>query len=155
MYICQKCNYSSESPANFCPLCGGQMVEAEAKTLQPDYIYPAPTQKPSLAKKIVGMALSIEGFIGAIVTAIYNFILLIATLGSGEAIVGAATIAFTFIMALIVLPFAIIGLVFSKNARNLGDTSIFSRLGKIFGIAAIIIIAVAFVLAVSATTTTV
>lgn len=154
MYICQKCNYTSESPQNFCTLCGNQMVAVEAKTPQPDYIYPTPAQKPSLAKKIVGMALSIEGFIGAIVTAIYDFIFLIAVLGSGEAIVGAVTITFTFIMSLIILPFAIIGLAFSNKARNLGDTSIFSRLGKTFGIAAIIITAAALVLSLFATVTT-
>lgn len=156
MYICKKCNHTSENPINFCPICGSQMVLEEAP-ITPDYIYTAPAdntvpvQKPSLAKKIVGMGLSIEGFTLAVLAAIYTFVFLIAAVASGEPEMGIMSLVFTFWFALFGLPGSIIGLNFSNKARNLGDTSAFSRVGKALGLVGIIIFGASFVIALFAT----
>ncbi len=162
MCICPKCNHTSEEKINFCPLCGAQMSEeqpiqetsAEAvenvvvesaqnayeqnynptyeQTYNPNnYAYP-PVKKPSLAFKIVGMGLSIGGFVLSIITAIYSTVALVEP---------PASFVVAFILSIFYLPFSIVGFVFSNKCINAGDTSTFSRLGKIFGLIGIIIYA--------------
>ena len=159
MYICKNCNHTSETQLNFCPICGNQMVLEEtataeaAATYQNPVVYtqPTPVNKPSMVKKIVGMALSIEGFMFAVITAIYALIFLLAAATSGETEMGLASLVLTFFMAIFGLPGSIIGLGFSNSARNLGDTSAFSRVGKALGLAGIIIFAACFVISLFAT----
>jgi hypothetical protein len=132
------------------------MVLKEEQPLTPDYItatpdYAAPTQKPNLATKIVGMGLSIEGFTLAVLAAIYTFVFLIAAVASGEPEMGIMSLVFTFWFALFGLPGSIVGLSFSNKARNLGDTSAFSRVGKALGLVGIIIFGACFVIALFAT----
>jgi hypothetical protein len=97
------------------------------------------------------MALSIEGFVMAIITVLYSFIFIMAAIGTGEPEMGMVALVFTFIMAIIGLPGSIIGLVFSSKARNAGDTSAMSRVGKGLGLAGIIVFAASFVIAILAT----
>lgn len=141
MYNCPNCNFNTESAMNFCPQCGNKMVNVEpveatyVEPAQPIYANsvtysPVPAKKPSLAKLIVGMALSIEGFALAIFTALYSLMGLVdPALGFGMA----------FAFSLFGLPGSIIGFVFSNSARNAGDVSTFSRVGKNLGLAGIII----------------
>lgn len=145
MYKCTNCNYSTDEVANFCPQCGTQLVEekpvCEAPVEQVTYIQPEavqqvqyypmpePVKKPSLAKKIVGMALSIESFAVSIFALLYTIMF--------TAIEGVAGFAMAITFAICDLPPAIIGLVMSLGCINLGDRSVMSRLGKIFGIIAI------------------
>lgn len=154
MYKCTNCNYSTDEVANFCPQCGTQLVEekpvCEAPVEQVTYIQPEavqqvqyypmpePVKKPSLAKKIVGMALSIESFIVSIISVLYAIIFtaLDGTVGF--------TTALTF--AIFDLPPAIIGLVMSLRCINQGDRSVMSRLGKIFGIIAIALTALSILI---------
>lgn len=156
MYICPKCNHYSENPANFCPICGNQMVLKEEQPLQPDYItatpdYTAPTQKPNLAQKIVGMALSIEGLVMAVFAALYALVFSFTGAVIGEVAVGAGALGSTFVWALFGLPGSIIGLIFSNKARELGDTSAMSRVGKSLGLAGVITFAACFVISFFAT----
>lgn len=165
MYICKNCNHTSETMLNFCPICGNAMVlEQPAEVQTPDTYQnpvvfqnnvivnqPEPAKKPNLAKKIIGMALSIEGFVMAIITVLYSFIFIMAAIGTGEPEMGMVALVFTFIMAIIGLPGSIIGLVFSNKARNAGDTSAMSRVGKGLGLAGIIVFAASFVIAILAT----
>jgi hypothetical protein len=113
---------------------------------QNNVIVTQPIPKPSLVKKIIGMALSIEGFVMAIITVLYSFIFIMAAIGTGEPEMGMVALVFTFIMAIIGLPGSIIGLVFSNKARNAGDTSAMSRIGKALGLAGIIVFAACFML---------
>lgn len=175
MYVCQNCNFESEKQINFCPQCGSEVIKetvpvaeavvskaaAPAETAPVANVHTAPVQptpeiyteppvvkKPNLAKKIVGMALSIEGFAGSIVAALYGFIGLLADaiiMGSAQAPAGVGFLMI-FYFAIFTLPFSIVGLVFSNEARSLGDTSAFSRVGRALGIAGIIIIAAAMAL---------
>jgi hypothetical protein len=119
--------------------------------IQNNVIVNQPIPKPSLVKKIIGMALSIEGFVMAIITVLYSFIFIMAAIGTGEPEMGMVALVFTFIMAIIGLPGSIIGLVFSNKARNAGDTSAMSRVGKGLGLAGIIVFAASFVIAILAT----
>lgn len=91
-------------------------------------------KKPHLAKKIVGMALSIGGFIFAIIASLYTIIF--------SAMDGLTGFILGIVYAIIGLPPAIIGLTMSAKNAKLGDTSAFSRLGKIFGIIAIVLLGV-------------
>lgn len=151
MYICPKCNHTSENPANFCPICGNQVLLKEEQHLTPDYItaqpdYMAPTPKPSLATKIVGMALSIEGFVMAMFSTLYVLIFLIGGAASGEIAFGAGAFGSTFVWALLGLPSSIIGLIFSNKALAFGDTSVMSRVGRALGLAGVITFGACFVI---------
>ncbi|MBR2447533.1 MAG: hypothetical protein IKB29_00965 [Clostridia bacterium] len=145
MYICQKCNYSSESPANFCPLCGNPMV-----THQPTYTNGS-NSISNRVKKFVGMGLSIYGFIFAAIAAFYDLIICFTASVAEESEIAIAAIMFTVIFGIFGMPCSIIGLVFSNQARNLGDTSTFSRVGKAFGLAGIITFAASFFLSILTT----
>ncbi len=100
---------------------------------------PEPAKKPHLAKKIVGMALSIEGFAAAIVCCIYTFLLEAMEPGAGAFMAVFVTIP--------CLPISIIGLALSNSCRKGGDTSALSRVGKVLGIIGIVLFAVSFFIA--------
>lgn len=105
----------------------------------PQYKYAeAPVKKPNLAKKIVGMALSIEGFVMAIFLALYSLIFL--------AVDPAFGFGYAFGFSIFSVPGSIIGLIFSNAAQNEGDTSALSRVGKGLGLAGLIIAIVCLVI---------
>lgn len=142
MNICPNCNYNIDSPTNFCPRCGADIRPAQ-NPVQPTYqttysnqttYTPYPVEKPNLAKKIVGMALSIFGFAFSIIIAIIS----LATMAIPEASFG-----LTVVYAIFSMPGSIIGFNFSNEARNLGDQSKLSSTGKSLGLAGIIITAAA------------
>ena len=157
MYICPNCNHTSETPANFCAVCGAKMVESNPAPAveqpvveqpvveqpvveQPIYPYynipqqpmynPAPVG-PSKAKMITGMALSIAGFAFAIIGLLYTVLFSI--------IEGEAGFALSITFGIISTPLSIVGLVLSKSCINAGGTAIFCRLGKIFGLIGVIL----------------
>ena len=136
MFICSKCNYTSDNSVRFCPWCGNVMNEHITAFDTPN--------KSSLPKKIVGMVLSINCFIFAVITGVYSFILAIVP---DEAAVFAGLLI-TVYFSLLGLPGSIIGLIFSNKARNLGDTSKISSSGKGLGLAGIIIFAASFVISI-------
>ena len=160
MYTCPKCNFNSESAMNFCPRCGSGMTHTEyaapaetAAPVQPTHTAPAqptyynpvsyspaPVNKPNLAKKIVGMALSIEGFVVAMFAALFSLV------AFDESTV---EMAFGMVMyfSLLGMPGSIIGLIFSNEARNSGDTSSFSHVGRSLGLAGIIVMAISLFVA--------
>ena len=80
----------------------------------------------------------------AILTAIYVVIFILSAF-DGESDMGIVSMIFTAIMGMFTLPGSIIGLSFSNKARNLGDTSKMSGVGKGLGLAGIIVLAVCFV----------
>ncbi len=147
MFICPNCKKISEVPLNFCTSCGSRMEEAKSNYSAPSsesapntynetnpYIYenaPAPTPAPSKAKAIVGMALSIAGFANAAVSLLYIFSFMAEGLGD-------AALAFAIIMFLITMPLSLVGLILSSKCRSAGDRSVFTKLGKIFGIVGIV-----------------
>ena len=168
MYICTKCNNTSDEAINYCPICGTKMQEVVLNSIEPVaptyaepqvpayaspeiYYTPAPIEKPSLAKKIVGMVLSIVSFSMSALTSLYVLMFLLSAL-DGESDMGIVSMVFTVIMAMFILPGSIIGISFSSKARNLGDTSKMSGVGKGLGLAGIIILAVCFICSLCACT---
>ena len=143
MKICTKCNKTADDNMNFCTFCGNPLTtvqpEQEIKpntyyTPQQNPYYPAYNlKKPPLGLKITAMVLSILGFVYMIFGFLYTLIGLVE-----EDM--AFAMAFTF--ALFFLPLSIVGLSLSAKCINQGDTSTFSRLGKVFGIIGIILAAV-------------
>lgn len=135
MSKCPNCNYTSDGDILYCPMCGAKIIKEEPVFTPPvepiSYNYVA-HQKPNLAKKIVGMALSIEAFAVSIIAFFY-----VVMFGAIEGEAGFIT---AFIFGIINFPPAIIGLTMSNKNRELGDTSVFSRLGKIFGIISVILV---------------
>ena len=148
MNKCTNCNYTTENSVNFCPMCGGRMVAQETayQPAPPQHIVPlayesrtVSTNKPNKAKMIVGMALAIDSFATAIIMFFYVIALadLFPELG----------LTYAFVFALINLPIGIVGLVLSKDTTDGYNTPIFCRLGKIFGLIAVILTGVTLFLA--------
>ena len=163
MYTCPKCNFSSDGTMNFCPRCGSEITRNEyaapagtaapvqtpytppAQTpytapVQPTYYNPVsyspvPANKPNLAKKIVGMSLSITGFVFAIFAAIFSLI-------AFDDYYVEMAFGMTLYFSILGLPGSIIGLNFSNAARNSGDTSSLSRVGRSLGLAGTIIMGI-------------
>ena len=170
MYICPNCNTQSEQFANFCSICGAQMIYAEPQPIEPqpvepqqtEVLYPpveqeqvpqfyppqqpaypvytppvytppayTPVNKPKLATKIVGMALSIAGLVFLAIGGLYTFIF-----GFVE---GIAAFIFALIFDLFYSPLSIVGLCLSNKCINAGDQSAMSRVGRILGIIGIAI----------------
>ncbi len=154
MYNCSKCDFKSETAINFCPQCGSQMVmvqHAVAEPAEPIYTQPVeptytqPTyepvqnvvyepvapKKPHLALKIVSMALSIGGFSLAVFTFLYALVICI--------IDPTFSVIFSFVYPFFYAPFSVVGLALSSKCRNAGDTSAFSKVGKILGIIGVIL----------------
>lgn len=138
MKKCMNCGYATESNINFCPMCGGKLAIQEPTPVQTEVppavnmvpVHPVcppapPRPKVSLAKKIVGMALSIAGFEYSLVVLIYGLYC--------SFLVGGIGLLVTLILVGFSIPLSAIGLSFSKAAIEAGDTSGFTRVGKIFG----------------------
>ena len=144
MNKCTNCGYTTDNNINFCPMCGGK-VEAEVFATQQIVVAPTysePVQKPNKAKMIVGMALSIESFITAIVMFFY--------VGVFSAILPEMGLIYGIVFAVINLPIGIVGLSLSKDTTNGRDTPIFCRLGKIFGLISVILTGVTLLLSIIA-----
>ena len=166
MYVCPNCNKQSETPANFCPRCGTAMiiapeVQAEAPQQavpQPQYVAPQPEQPqyaepqqpqytqpmyaqpqyvapqpstPSKAKAIVGMALGAAGLFFAVLGFFYTLAFV--------AIDGAFAIGMSIGFGIFSMPLSLVGFIMSSKARNAGDRSVFTKLGKIFGLVGTIV----------------
>lgn len=166
MYICPNCKKEFENLSNFCSYCGTPLTAANevqevvepvitevpaqpvqpqqpVQPVQPQYIpqqyaqpvqYVQPVQQPkpnfSKPKSIVGMALSIAGTVFAFIGFLYTIIF--------SELSGDAAFFMAFFMSAFSMPLSIIGLKFSKENRRLGDTSAFTKVGKIFGIIGIV-----------------
>lgn len=150
MYKCPNCDFKTSDAVNYCPQCGSKTVFEEpvnvsapveqityAESVDTVIVEPAPVKRVHLAKKIVGMALSAGAFIFAIIATLYTTIFSVVD-GTTGFILG-------IVYAIMGLPPAIVGLTMSKNNANNGDTSVFSRLGKIFGIISIVLLGIGFI----------
>ena len=139
MFICPNCKKTSETPLNFCTYCGSRMEEVNTAQSAPvneatrggygNNMPDAP--KPSKAKSIVGMVLSIIGFGNSAFGILYTLIYMATQ--SGE-----FTFTFALIMFLIAFPTSLVGLILSSKSRKAGDLSVFTKLGRLFGIFGII-----------------
>lgn len=118
MFKCPRCGGYIQNMIDFCPYCGTHFRYHSH-------------QKPNIAKRIVGMALSTYAFASSIFYLFYT-LMLTATTGGDGFVTG-------IILAMVTLPPAIIGLVFSTGCINQGDSSALCKLGKVFGIISIVL----------------
>ena len=148
MYICLNCNYRSEDATNFCPNCGqpmGRVVQQSAGLVPvntPAVVSQeiADTEpKTPLVKKIVGMALSIEGLATGVAGILYALLVWwAASVGvSDDEYLEVLIYAFTY--AIIGLISCIVGLALSISSGADGKKPVFSRVGKICGIIGIVL----------------
>ena len=149
MYICPNCKKVFDSPLKFCYECGTQVVNVEpVAEQQPQYQGNTYNQnpyqqnpyvatpyyqqkKPSKAKEIIGMILSISGFASSIIGIIYTILFM--------AIEPSAGFFMGFIFSLECFPCSLIGFLFSNGCINEGSTSKLSSVGKALGLAGVII----------------
>ena len=134
MKICTNCQKVTNDNMNFCSSCGAPLTTIQTEqSYQPEPIqaYPVYTAPNApLGMKIAGMAISILG----LVFMLYGFFSTLIGLAEEGMAFGMA-----FAFSLLFLPLCIVGLVLSNNCKNLGDTSAFSTVGKIFGIIGIVL----------------
>ena len=97
---------------------------------QPQYVAPQPSV-PSKAKAIVGMALGAAGLFFAVMGFFYTLMFV--------AIDGAFAIGMAIGFGIFSMPLSLVGLIMSSKARNAGDISVFTKLGKIFGLVGTIV----------------
>lgn len=129
MLICPNCFHQTDRQASFCEVCGTRMaVAAQAVAQAPAVQQPAPV-RPSKAKQIVGMALSIDGLASAAVCLFYGFYPFVGVIAGPLG-----------------LAVAIVGYVMSRQNEQGGFTSKFTRVGKNLGLAGIIAAAASIVL---------
>ena len=150
MYICPNCNKQSEVPANFCTSCGTAMVMApdvqapvqnayqapapvQPQYYQPTYNYPQQPAAPSKGKAITGMVLGIVGLVFSVLG--FFYLMLFSATGPAEE-VGAIM---AFACGFFGFPLSLVSMILSNSSRNNGDTTVFSKLGKIFGLIGVIL----------------
>lgn len=114
-----------------------------------EQVYYAPRSqenKKNIAKRIIGMVLSIEGF----AVGVFGIFYVLTLLSLGESIMSLSELTF---MAAVYggssIPSAIVGLILSSSVAKSGDTSASCRLGRIFGIIGIVLGALLIVAACS------
>ena len=137
MKICTVCKKTANDNMNFCATCGAPLaiLQQEPQAQQNTY-YQAPVynqNKAPLGLKISAMVLSISGFACLVLGFFYT---LFGLIEEGLAF------GMSFAFALFFLPLCIVGFALSSKCQNAGDTSAFSRVGKILGLIGIIISAV-------------
>lgn len=98
--------------------------------VQPQYVAPQPST-PSKAKAIVGMALGAAGLFFAVMGFFYTLAFV--------AIDGAFAIGMSIGFGIFSMPLSLVGFIMSSKARNAGDRSVFTKLGKIFGLVGTIV----------------
>ncbi len=174
MYTCPNCNHSSETPMNFCSKCGTKTVYTESvqqpayeAPVQPAYeapaqpvyeapaqpayeepVYVAPPVKSGAPKGLViaGMALSIAGMVLAAFGFLYTMIFWDSNI---EGLAFGYALGFFFFS----FPCGLVGLILSSKAKNAGDTSAMSTVGKILGLVSVILSGVTLVLGIIAAAT--
>lgn len=143
MYTCPYCKKTSELLGSFCPWCGApvaadqndrQQAPDNAYYNQPMYPHQpyAPQQgTPSKAMAIVSMALAAAGLFFSVFSFFYTiiFAMVDAAVGFGM------SIGFGFFS----IPLSLVGFILAIKARNAGNTTVFSKLGKIFGLIGLIL----------------
>lgn len=150
MYICPNCNKQSEVPANFCTSCGTPMVMApDVQTpaqaayqapapVQPQYYqptcnYPQQPKAPSKGKAVTGMALGIAGLVFSVLG--FFYLMLFSAAGLAEE----AGVVLSFACGFFGFPLSLVSMILSNSSRSNGDTTVFSKLGKIFGLIGVIL----------------
>lgn len=121
MFICTNCGHQVDRQVGFCEVCGTRMAE--------NTNLPAVPARPSKAKQIVGMALSIDGLAAAAICLTYGVYPFVGLMAGP-----------------IALATAIVGHVMSRRNESTGFTSKFTRVGKNLGLAGIIASAASIVL---------
>lgn len=155
MYICSKCDYTSEVAVNFCPKCGGAVVLREEAAVVEAPVYEAPVEKPafepsiastteeapapvSKVKSVVGMALSACALyysaFGVLYAMLYSLMSIVNSDGGVFAMAGGIC---GFILLVNAAACAIVGLILVNKNIKAGDTSKFGKIGKILAFVAI------------------
>ena len=145
MYICPKCNFTTENPANFCMKCGSALVESvpEPQPVEPTYYQPAPEQtyyqppyqaprQPSRALGIVGMVLSIVGLGLTAIGGLASLVYLVEEM-MDELLVSGFTYFF------LAFPLSLVGMILCNKSLNAGSTDKKCVVGKLLGIPGIIV----------------
>lgn len=142
MYTCPNCGKTYDIPMNFCTICGASMAAQPNVQQQPEspveptttpapQYYKTPAPAPAIptsakVKSIIGMALSIEGLMSALIGLLYTFIYLVISGYMG------------FVIGLIFfgvsIPFCLAGLLLSISGAKGGCTWKIAKIGKILGI---------------------
>ncbi|MBR6548735.1 MAG: hypothetical protein IKT68_04235 [Clostridia bacterium] len=140
MYVCPKCNYQTETPSGFCPQCGANMSAPQPVYQQPLYqqpLYQQPLyEQPAVsggqkALKIVGLILSIVGFVSGIFGILYCFI----TAEANDLVRYMMEDAFIFAnvaIAIEAFATALVGMILSIKSRIAGAGKVLGLLGVIF-----------------------
>lgn len=159
MYVCPNCNYQSETPMHFCFNCGAKTVFIENQQPQQQYQqyppyqqqyqpyqqqyqqphYYEPPRPSNLGKKIPSIILGAIGF----VFAIFNILYALIFLGVDEP---EAAFACAIMLSIFSFPLCIVGKVLSSKCKDGGDDSASAGIGGGFGVAGIIISAIALFL---------
>ena len=139
MKICTKCNKSFEDSMNFCTICGSELTEV-APIVEAVEAAPCENEvkKVGLGAKIAAMALSITGVELAPLLFIYTYMygLFYALIG-----LGFLALIMAVLFSMLMIP-SIIGFALSLKNKKHGDSSVFTKIGKIFGLIGIILIGV-------------
>lgn len=146
MSFCVKCGYKLEADDQFCHACGASVARRTYEPQPSPAGYPtAPTglvpvmeEAPKISGKtkalgFVGMGLSIESFIVAIIGLLYTLIFVA---------IPPASFIFSLYLSVFSMPPAIVGRILSKKSIEGGNRSTVCTVGTRLGLAAIIISAV-------------
>ena len=151
MFICKNCGQIYGQSANFCSICGGQVVEQLTPVTENPVNYYAPVTPATpvipvgaRVKGIIGMVLGIEGFITALIFAVYGlcFAAITAFGGSYDAEAGMLGTLYSvlwIVYTCIPLAMGIAGYILSKSAKTGGYISKITSSGKIFNMLTIIL----------------
>lgn len=143
MYVCPNCNYHSESPVNFCPNCGAQMVyvENQQQTYQQPYQqyqtyqqnpqYYAPQRPNNLGKKIPSIILGAFGLVFGFFNILYTIVFL--------SLEPEVAFVFSIIMSFFSFPLSIVGKTLSRKCMDDGDDSKSASVGSGLGTAGIVL----------------
>lgn len=149
--FCSNCGAAMDASSAFCANCGAQQEVEQPQYQQPQYQqYQQPQYQqyqpqynsysvPEVSGKakafgIVGFATAMFGFIFGLINFFYCCSLIDTSWRYDDEKIACLIYAFTLIA------FAIVGVAFSGSARNEGNESALTKLGKVFGIIAIITI---------------
>ncbi len=157
MRYCPNCQTQFDDSMVFCSNCGTALVQQAQPNYyqqpqpQPGVIYPQPVPvdhtKPSKARTIVGMIMSLCGLEGGAVSLILFMWLgffgalfqLIDGSTEGQIVMSGLSTFYSVFFAIFSLPFSIIGLTMSKRSIAMGSQSKMCKVGRITGIIGLII----------------
>ena len=174
MYICEKCNQVYAEPVTLCAICGHDVIKpavsepvyitVAAKPNTTTYTPTTPTGSGvSKAKGIVGFVMAMECFVSSILIMMYSILISALVIGYKDDFISSFTYKYSstlytphdlytmlltyLFMAIAEMVLGIVAVSLVNKARNSGNTSKLTSLGKTFGIIGAVISGVtAFIL---------